>query len=268
METATTVSQTGEKNATIMGHLAEMRDRMVRSALAVLAATILALIFSKPIFDLMTFRSPYTKKIFDFIANDLHLSPPPNVNLIAIEMTENFTTYFQVCLFSGIIIAIPYLLYEAVMFITPALTDKEKRYFFLILPWVLMMFLVGIVFAYFFLLPPALQFLMGFATDIAVTEIRIGNYVSVVARLLLAIGLVFELPVLLTFLQKLRIISPAVLAKQRKWALILAFVVGGLVTPTPDPFNQSMVSIPLYLLYETSIWLGKLVYKKKTEAAA
>lgn len=267
METATRVTRTGEKNATIMGHLVEMRDRMMRGAVAVVITFVLALIFSKQIFDILTFRSAYTQPIFDFLVNQWHLSAPPAINLIAIEMTENFTIYFQVCLFAGIILAVPYLLYELVMFITPALTDKEKRYFFIILPWVLMMFLVGVVFAYFILLPPALTFLIGFGSEIAITEIRVGNYVSVVARLLLAIGLVFELPVLLTFLQKLRIVSPAVLAKQRKWALVLAFIVGGFITPTPDPINQLLVSVPLYLLYELSIWLGKLVYKKKPAAA-
>ena len=267
METTTAARPAAEKNTTIMGHLVEMRDRMMRSALAVVIATVLSLIFSKYIFDIITFRSAFTKPVFDFIVNSWHLTAPPTVNLVAIEMTENFTIYFQVCLFAGIIISIPYLLYEAVMFVTPALTDKEKRYFFIIFPWVLMMFIVGVVFAYFILLPPALTFLMNFGTDIAKSEIRIGNYVSVVARLLLAIGLVFELPVLLTFLQKIRVISPSWLGKQRKWAIVLCFIIGGLVTPTPDPVNQSLVSIPLYLLYEMSIWLGKLVYKKKVEAA-
>jgi sec-independent protein translocase protein TatC len=266
METATAARPTTEHGTTIMGHLVEMRDRMMRSAVAVVVATILALIFSKPIFDILTFRSAYTKPIFDFIVNTWHLTPPPVVNLVAIEMTENFTIYFQVCLFTGIIVATPYILYEAIMFVTPALTDKEKRYFFIILPWVLMMFIIGVVFAYFILLPPALTFLMNFGTDIAKSEIRIGNYISVVSRLLLTIGLVFELPVLLTFLQKIRVISPSWLAKQRKWAIVLAFVIGGLVTPTPDPINQTLVSVPLYLLYEMSIWLGKLVYQKKSEA--
>jgi len=251
-----------------MEHLVEMRDRMMRSAIAVVITTIVALIFSQAIFDILTFRSQFTKPIFDFIVTKLHLTAPPAIHLIAIEMTENFTVYFQVCLWAGIIVAIPYILYEAIMFVTPALTDKEKKYFFIILPWVLLMFLFGVVFAYFILLPPALTFLLGFGADIAVTQVRIANYVSVVARLLLAIGLIFELPVLLTFLQRIGIVTPKILAKQRKWAVVGAFVIGGLITPTPDPINQSLISIPLYLLYEMSIWLGKLVYKKKTPTAA
>ena len=266
METATTAN-TLSKSTTIMGHLVEMRDRLMRSVVAIVITTAVALVFSKQIFDILTFKSAFTKPTFDFLVNNLHLTAPPVVNLIAIEMTENFTVYFQVCLFAGIISAMPYLLYEAVSFVTPALTDKEKKYFFIILPWVLMMFIFGVIFAYFILLPPALTFLINFNTDIAPTQIRIGNYVSVVTRLLLAIGLVFELPVLLTFLQRIGVVSPTWLAKQRKWAIVLAFVAGGFVTPTPDPVNQSLVSIPLYLLYEMSIWLGKLVYRKKRAPA-
>ncbi len=250
----------------IMGHLREMRDRMVRSAIAVVVTTILCLTFSKPIFEILTFKSAYLKPVFDFIVNTLHLTAPPVINLIAVDMTENFTVYFQVCLWTGIILALPYILFEAVMFITPALTDREKKYFFIILPWVLMMFLIGVVFAYFILLPPALTFLLGFGADIAKTQVRVENYVSVVVRLMLAIGLVFELPVLLTFLQRIGIVTPQWLAKQRKWAIVVAFVIGGLVTPTPDPLNQSLVSVPLYLLYEMSILLGRLVYKKRVTA--
>lgn len=262
---ATTVNTLSGKS-TIMGHLVEMRDRLMRSVIAIVITTAIAFVFSKQIFDLLTFKSTYAKPIFDFVVNTWHLTAPPTVQLIAIEMTENFTTYFQVCLFAGIIAAMPYLLYEVVAFVTPALTSKEKRYFFIILPWVLMMFIIGVVFAYFILLPPALTFLINFGTDIAPTQIRIGNYISVVTRLLLAIGGVFELPVLLTFLQRIGVVSPQMLAKQRKWAVVLAFVVGGFLTPTPDPVNQSLVSIPLYLLYEMSIWLGRLVYKKKVPA--
>lgn len=268
METATMANPVNTKSATIMGHLVEMRDRLMRSVIAIVITTAASFVFSKQIFDILTFKSAYPKPVFEFLSNKFHLTAPPVVNLIAIEMTENFTVYFQVCLFAGITMAVPYILYETVSFVTPALTDKEKKYFFIILPWVLLMFIIGVLFAYFILLPPALTFLINFNTDIAPTQIRIGNYISVVTRLLLAIGAVFELPVLLTFLQRIGVVSPQQLAKQRKWAVVLAFVVGGFVTPTPDPVNQSLVSIPLYLLYEMSIWLGRLVYRKKRVAPA
>lgn len=255
------------KSVTILGHLAELRDRLVRSVIAIAITTVISLIFYNQVFDLLTFESELTRPIFDFIVNKLHLMAPPIVQLYAIEMTENFGVFMKVGLFTGIILVIPYLIYELVMFVSPALTAKEKRYVYTILPWVSMMFIVGVVFAYFIILPPAINFLLTFGSDIATPQIRIENYVSVVTRLLLAIGLVFELPVLITFLARLGVVSPKWLVEKRKWAIIVAFVVGGLITPTPDPVNQCLVSVPLYLLYEVSIWLAKLVYRKKKSPA-
>ena len=253
--------------SSILGHLAELRDRLVRGTIAVAITTVLALIFNNQIFALLTFKSELTKPIFDYIVNTLHLTAPPVVQLYAIEMTENFGVFMKVGLIGGIIVAIPYLIYEMVMFIAPALTQKERRYVYLIFPWVAMMFIVGVIFAYFILLPPAITFLLNFGTDIAATQIRVENYVSVVSRLLLAVGLVFELPVLITFLARLGVVSPKWLSEKRKWAIIIAFVVGGLITPTPDPVNQSLVSVPLYALYEVSIWLARIVYRKKKSPA-
>jgi len=253
--------------SSILGHLAELRDRLVRGTIAVAITTVLALIFNNQLFALLTFKSELTRPVFDYIVNTLHLTAPPVVQLYAIEMTENFGVFMKVGLIGGIIVAIPYLIYEMVMFIAPALTAKERRYVYLILPWVAMMFIVGVIFAYFILLPPAISFLLNFGTDIAATQIRVENYVSVVSRLLLAVGLVFELPVLITFLARIGVVSPKWLGDNRKWAIIIAFVVGGLITPTPDPVNQSLVSVPLYVLYEVSIWLAKLVYKKRKAPA-
>lgn len=252
---------------TILGHLVELRDRLTRSVIAIAITTALAFVFANQIFDLITFKSEFTRPVFDFLVGKLHLSPSPSIYLIATELTERFGVYMKVCLVAGIILAMPYLLYELVMFVSPALTAKEKRYVYIIFPWVSLMFIVGVIFAYFILLPPAITFLLNFGNDIATAQIRIENYISVVTRLLLAVGLIFELPVMITFLARIGVVSPKWLAEKRKFAFILAFVVGGIITPTFDPVNQSLVSIPLILLYEISIWLAKLVYRKKKSAA-
>jgi sec-independent protein translocase protein TatC len=172
----------------------------------------------------------------------------------------------RVCLISGIILAIPYLTYEFIMFVAPALTPKEKRYVYLILPWIALMFAGGVVFGYFILIPPAIRFLTTFGSNIATPQIRIANYISIVTRLLLAIGLVFEMPVVSTFLARLGIVSSQWLASKRKIAIILAFVLAAIITPTFDPINQSLVAVPLVVLYELSIWLARLVQKKKADA--
>ena len=130
------------------------------------------------------------------------------------------------------------------------------------------MFLGGVVFAYFILVPPATRFLLTWGSDIAVPQIKIGNYISVVTRLLVAIGLVFEMPLLTTFLARLGVITPKWLSDKRKLAIIFAFILAAIITPTFDPINQSLVAIPLIILYEMSIWLAKLVGRKEPRTVA
>lgn len=237
----------GEKRLTILGHLNELRKRLIRGAIAVAITTILAFIFWHRIFDIL-------------------ILPAQGINLIFVEMTEMIGTIFRVCLVGGIILAIPYLTYEFIMFVSPALTGKEKRYVYLVLPWVTVMFAGGVVFTYFVLLPPAMKFLITFGSDIAAPQIRIGNYISIVTRLMLTVGLVFELPVVTTFLARLGVISHKWLAGKRKIAIIFAFILAAVITPTFDPVNQSLVAVPLIILYEMSIWLAKLVQRKVPEA--
>jgi sec-independent protein translocase protein TatC len=165
--------------------------------------------------------------------------------------------------------AVPYLTYELIMFVSPALTDRDKRYVYLVLPWIALMFVGGVVFGYFILIPPAVDFLLNFGTEFVDVQPRIGNYINLVTRLLLAIGLIFEMPVVTTFLARLGILSGKALAKKRKWALIGAFVISAIITPTFDPVNQTLLAAPLVILYEMSIWLAYLLGKKRrVESAA
>ena len=130
------------------------------------------------------------------------------------------------------------------------------------------MFLGGVVFGYFVLIPPATTFLLTFGSDIATPQIKIGNYISIITRLLLAIGLVFEMPVVITFLARIGIVKANWLARKWKMAVIVAFVLAAIITPTFDPINQSLVAIPLIVLYMMSIWLAKLAQRKKAEVVA
>ncbi|MFC1911717.1 twin-arginine translocase subunit TatC [Chloroflexota bacterium] len=233
-----------DQKVTVLSHLLELRKRLIRSVIAIAVASIIAFVF------------------YDWIFYILKL-PAENINLVYIEMTEMIGTIMKVCLFAGIILAMPYLVLQGIMFISPALTPREKKYVYLILPWIALMFLGGVVFAYFILIPPATRFLISFGADIATPEIRVGNYVSIVSRLLLAIGLVFEMPVITTFLARLGILKPKWLSDRRRTAIIVAFILAAMITPTFDPINQCLVAVPLIVLYEMSIWLAKLVYKKK-----
>ena len=238
-----------DRKLTVLGHLGELRQRLIKSVIAVLITTIVAFVFAKQIFNIL-------------------ILPAEGINLIFIEMTEMLGTYMKVSLASGIILAMPYLIYQLIMFVSPALTRKEKRYVYLILPWAALMFAAGVIFGYFVLIPPATKFLITFGSDIATPQIKIGNYISIVTRLLLAIGLVFELPVVTTFLSRLGVITPKWLSDKRKIAIIFAFILAAIITPTFDPINQSLVAVPLIILYEMSIWLAKLVRRRGPRVAA
>jgi len=228
----------------ILSHLKELRQRLIRSVIAVLVATIITFFFAPQIFEILK-------------------APAGNINLIFIEMTEMIGIYMKVSLAGGIMLTMPYLIYHVIMFVSPALTRREKRYVYLILPWIALIFAGGVAFAYFILIPPATKFLLSFGADIASPEIRIGNYISLVTRLLLAIGLVFELPVVTTFLARLGVLTSKWLASKRRIAIIFAFVVAAIITPTFDPVNQTLVAAPIIVLYEMSIWLAKLVQRKQ-----
>lgn len=235
-----------EKKLTIIEHISEFRHRLVRSVIVVLVTTVISFIFAPQIFEILK-------------------SPAGEINLIFIEMTEMIGIYMKVSLAGGVMLAMPYLVYQLIMFVSPALTHREKKRVYLVLPWIALMFIGGVVFAYFILVPPAVKFLITFGSDIATPQIKIGNYISIVSRLLLSIGLVFEMPVLTTFLARLGIITPKWLSGKRRPAIILAFILAAIITPTFDPVNQILVATPLIILYEISIWLAKLVQRKPPE---
>ena len=239
----------GGKKLTLLGHFQELRKRLIRSIIAVVITTAISFIFYKWIFQIL-------------------LLPAHDIKLIFVEMTEMVGTIMKVCLAGGLILAMPYLTLQVILFVSPALTRKEKRYVYTILPWIAFMFLAGVVFGYFILIPPATTFLLTFGSDIATPMIKIGNYISIITRLLLAIGLVFEMPVVITFLARIGIVNSKWLASKRKMAVIVAFIFAAVITPTFDPVNQSLVAVPLIILYEMGIWLAKLVQRKKAEVIA
>lgn len=239
----------GKEKLTILGHLAELRRRLIRSLIAVAITTAISFVFARQIFDIL-------------------IRPSGGIPLIYIEMTEMVGTYMRVCLAAGLALAMPYIIYQVIMFVAPALTRREKKYVYIALPWISLMFVGGVIFGYFVLVPPAMKFLVTFGADIATPQIKIGNYISIITRLLLTIGLVFELPVVTTFLARLGVLKPRWLAGKRRAAVIFAFILAAIITPTFDPINQSLVAIPLIVLYELSIWLAKIFQKREPRSVA
>ena len=219
---------------------------MFRSVIAVAITTVLAFIFHEWIFALL-------------------LYPAGDMNLIFVEMTEMIGTVLLVSLVTGVVLAIPYLTYEFIMFVSPALTRREKRYFYFVLPWMVIMFAAGVLFSYFMLIPAAITFLLGFGGDIASPQIKVSNYVSVVARMLLVSGFVFEMPVVITFLARIGVVTGDWLARKRKVVIVGAFILAAVLTP-PDALTQIIMAVPLIILYELSIVLARVVGRKRQAA--
>lgn len=229
----------------LSGHLTELRRRLVVSVITLLLATVAA--FALHPYILGALMGP--ARGFESLREN---------RLVFTQATEMLGVIMKVSLMGGLALSAPVLLYQVVMFVSPGLTSREKRYLYALLPGVMVSFAVGVTFGYYVLLPPALNFLFTFGSDIAQPMITIGNYMNLVVTLLFWLGVSFQTPLVMFFLSKIGVVTPRALAKQRRYALVAAFIMGALITPTFDPINQSLVAVPIILLYELGIWLARL----------
>ena len=234
-----------DRQAPITEHILELRRRLMWSAAAVVVTTGIAFAFHQQI---LTFLMAPAQGFADI----------PNQKPIYTDLTEFIGIAMKASLLVGVFAALPFVLYNVVMFVAPGMTPKERRYLYALLPLMLLSFLAGAAFGYRVLFPPAVHFLLTFGSDVATPLIRIGNYVNLMLRLLFWMGVLFETPVVLFFLAKIGVVTPEFLARHRRYAVVVAFILGALITPTFDPINQALVAIPVIVLYEISIWLTKL----------
>tara|TARA_Y100000815_G_scaffold196025_1_gene179531 strand:- start:1008 stop:1613 length:606 start_codon:yes stop_codon:yes gene_type:complete len=174
------------------------------------------------------------------------------------ELTEFIGIAMKASLFVGVFGSLPFLLWQMVMFSAPGLNPTEKRYLYSLMPITILVFLAGSAFGYFMLFPPAVKFLLTFGSNVATPMIRIGNYINLMLSLLFWMGIVFELPIILFFLSRIGVVSPEFLARNRRWAIVIAFVLGAIITPTLDPINQAFVAGPIIVLYEVGVLLSKV----------
>src|SRR5512141_2097216 len=227
-----------DKIMPIMGHLRELRNVLVKCAIALVIASAIALAF--------------TTQILQFL-----IAPYGGI-LETIDPTENVTTYFRVALVSGAVLAMPLLVYFVWSFIAPGLESKEKRYVRFIVPGATFLFILGVAFAWFLMLPAAIGFLSTFQPEIFKTSWRAAAYIPFVTSLMFWIGVAFELPLIVFFLAKLKIVTARQLLGWWRFAVVGAAIVAALITPTVDPFNMMLVMGPLVLLYFLSILLARL----------
>ena len=231
-------------------HLGELRDRLIRAFIAVGIGFVIAYFFKEKLFEILT--APLIIAMGDNTTS----------KMIFTGLPEAFFTYLKVSLLTGIIAATPVIFYEFWMFITPGLYRTEKKYLLPIVILSVFFFLLGSSFGYFIVFPYGFKFFLGFATQTIHAMPSMKEYLSFAAKMLLAFGFVFELPLVLTFMARMGLVSVSFLKKNRKYALLLFFVGAALITP-PDVVTQVMMALPLMILYEISIIGAKIFGKKK-----
>lgn len=241
---------TDQEKSPFTEHLGELRDRLVRAFIAVGVCFAGAYFFKEKIFSLLT--APLV----------IAMGEAGNSKMIFTGLPEAFFTYLKVSLLTGIFVASPVLFYEFWMFVSPGLYRNEKKYLMPIVVLSVIFFLLGSSFGYFVVFPYGFKFFLGFATQTIHAMPSMKEYLSFASKMLLAFGLVFELPLVITFMARMGLVSVPFLKKNRKYAILLFFVGAAMITP-PDVVTQVMMALPLMILYEISI-IGARVFGKKS----
>lgn len=222
----------------VMQHLVELRNVLIKSVIALLIGTVLAAIF--------------TPQILQF------LIAPYGTTLQTIDPTENISIYLRVSIMTGAVITMPIFVYLLWSFIAPGLENKEKRYVRFVVPGATVLFLIGVGFAWSIMLPAAIGFLSTFQSEVFKSDWRADAYIPFVTSLMFWIGVSFEMPLIVFFLAKLKLVTAGLLLKGWRFAVVGIAVIAAVITPTVDPFNMMLVMAPLILLYFFSILLAKL----------
>ena len=250
-----------EAEMTLMDHLNELRVRLFRAAFAIIGAATVCFIYSKFIFDNIILAPKCSKFItyqwFCSLSQFLHSKAlcfgTFDYTIINLQMSGQFMTDMYVSFFAGIIISFPYVLLQIWGFIKPALKEKEKQYSRGAVGMMSFLFILGILFGYFIIVPLSINFLGTYQVSGTVAnQFQLDSYISTITTITFGMGVVFELPVFLFFLSKIGILSPAFMRRTRKYAFLIIVIVAAIITP-PDVVSQLMVTFPLYGLYEIGI---------------
>ncbi|MBW3666129.1 MAG: twin-arginine translocase subunit TatC [Actinobacteria bacterium] len=234
-----------DRPQSILTHLEELRWRLTKAFVAVIAGGIVALVFSADLRQVL--EAPF-------------YAAAPGNTLQALAVGEEWGVFMRIALFGGVILASPVVLYQIWAFINPALTNRERSWAFPIVGSLVVLFVGGVVFGY-WVLPRGLQFLLGIFPDVE-NNLLIGQYYSFTLRFLLAFGLAFLYPVFLFAAAAAGIVTSAQLASWRRWAILLVVIGAAMITPTGDALTLLLLSVPLYLMYEATFWLVRLLLKR------
>jgi sec-independent protein translocase protein TatC len=267
--------QSLEGEMSFFDHLEALRWHLIRSALAIVVFTIGVFAYYTWIYNniIMAPSKPdfWTFRMMCDLGAFLHRDMCPskiNIQLINTEMAGQFTLQIDSSLMIGLVLGIPYLLFELWKFIKPALHEKERKAASGFVFYASFLFLTGVLFGYYVITPISLNFLAGYTVSSSIQNLfSIDSYISSVSTLTIATGLVFELPILVYILANLGILTPKFMRETRRYAIVIILIVAAVVTPTPDMLTMTVVAIPLFLLYELSISVAAVVEKRKKKRA-
>ena len=235
-----------------LDHLEDLRSMLMKIIITLLVATIVTFVFNKELLEMIK---------WPILASGI---PKEAVNPGVFSPVEGFTTIIKICLYAGIVLTFPFLLYFIGEFVVPGLNQKEKK---LLLPSLAIgfsLFLIGVVFSYFIVIPRALDFFYHFSVDRGIEfDLRLSYYVSFVTQLTLVFGLCFELPVVVMIFVKLELLSFKLMSETRSYAIVIMFIVAAIITPTTDILTLCMLAGPMIVLYEICIWMAYFIEKKK-----
>lgn len=231
-----------EKSLTVVGHLTELRKRLIYSSIVLITAILLFYNFSESVVTHI-------------------VSIAPNINFVFIAPAELLMSYIKISVIGGFVVSAPFLLLQIWLFVSPGLTKSEKRTIAVSLFIGGIFFIVGVVFSYLIILPIMLQFFMGFQIEQIEEMISFSNYLTFIINTLLSFGIIFELPIIMVILTKFHIIKVDFIKKNRKYAILLIFIVAAILTP-PDVITQSLLAGPMILLFEVGVIFASIVDKR------
>jgi sec-independent protein translocase protein TatC len=265
-------AESQDNEMTFWDHLEDLRGSLFRSVIAIVVFGITAFIFKGIIFDqvilapknndFITFR--LLCKLGKMLSIDTFCFKTASINLINIELAGQFMSHLMISIIVGLVVAVPYIVWEFWRFIKPGLTESERKNTRGAVFIISMLFLTGVLFSYFLVVPLMINFLGNYQVSASVTnQIALTSYTSSVTMMTLIMGLIFEFPILVVFLTKIGILSPSLLKKYRKHTIVVILIIAGLITPSPDIFSQLIVAVPLYCLYEISLSVSSRMYTKR-----
>jgi sec-independent protein translocase protein TatC len=260
-----------EKEMSFWEHLEELRWHLVRAVVVLLILAIAAFTLREVIFDVVVL-GPKDPNFISYRAlcalgklintDALCISTEP-LEIINIQMSGQFMVHLYISMMAALVVAFPYLLWEIWSFVRPALLPKEKKYSRGLVIYSTILFILGMLFSYYLIVPLTINFFSSYQVSESVNNtITLNSYISTVVSLTLATGLVFELPIVVFFLTKIGLLTPAFMKKSRKYVLVILLTIAAIITP-PDIFSQILVTIPLLMLYELSIIISARVVRKK-----